>query len=548
MKLNKLFVMLLIGVIGVKAGWTPLFQEDFETGVIPPGWTVIDANGDGYSWVVGTTGDIDGYAPPNYGTAYAYYSDDDAGSSAPASDEQLITPSIALPSVGSLRLIYGWGIYTWSADDYLVVKARFFSGGSWGTWDTIATHYPDANGQDTIDLSSFLPAESLQVMFEYIDSGGWNWAVAVDNVSVEGVLSYNLTTTQIVEPQGAVSRFSAIYPEMEVTNTGANDATYDAYFEIYDSLFLNLLYADTLTGNTLLTGNKDTLHFNKIFNPPYDGWYNAKAYVVYTLDQYPPDDTLVSQFYVYTPQESLIESFEEDTFPPLSWTLNGAVSWRQGPYYGDNIVEPSYAYDGTRYASFPSFNTYAGLSGELVSPFVYLNPANGTPGVFFWGWNRGTSNNDDTLKLYVSTDGINWNLLQVISGNYEKWFAFDLSAYANQTIQVKFVGISDDGTSNIVVDYVKIGYGTNVREGVYKNEEFIKISPLSKNLDVKLFTKNVSDLNLLIYSINGRKVDVLKMQNIKGYFNYRKNLPAGIYMIKGNIGKKEMKSKIIIVK
>ena len=35
---------------------TVLFHEDFEGGVLPAGWTVVDADGDGYGWETGSAG------------------------------------------------------------------------------------------------------------------------------------------------------------------------------------------------------------------------------------------------------------------------------------------------------------------------------------------------------------------------------------------------------------------------------------------------------------------------------------------------------------
>ncbi len=153
--------------------WTTLLFADFESGM-PAGWTVVDGNGDGMSWTTGTTPDLS-CPPPNMGTAYAYYSDDDAGSGAPASDEQLYSPAVYVGSgFSQLRISYGFSINSWDYDDQMRIYVRTFSGGSWGAWTQIATYIPDVCGQDTFDLTAYLPCDSIQFQAQYVDAGGWN--------------------------------------------------------------------------------------------------------------------------------------------------------------------------------------------------------------------------------------------------------------------------------------------------------------------------------------------------------------------------------------
>ncbi|MEO0275692.1 MAG: hypothetical protein ABIM60_02765, partial [candidate division WOR-3 bacterium] len=113
-----IFLILLLKItefsnfkIEERQGWiVTIFSENFELGIIPSGWTIIDGNNDGIKWTCGTTPDLTGHEPPYYGTAYAYYSDDDAGNGVINYNEELWTPKIKiLHNFVTLKLKYGYG-------------------------------------------------------------------------------------------------------------------------------------------------------------------------------------------------------------------------------------------------------------------------------------------------------------------------------------------------------------------------------------------------------------------------------------------------------
>jgi hypothetical protein len=162
-----------------------LIYEDFEAGM-PTDWTVIDGNNDGHTWTTGTTFDLLYVHPPNYGTAYAYYSDDDAGSSAPVGTEYLISPSVRCAGATTMTLSHSWGHNQMGLDSYGTTQARLHDGISWSNWNTVATYPYTGNGIDTFQLDTYLPAESVQVQFTYEDPfGEWSIAFGVDNVLLE---------------------------------------------------------------------------------------------------------------------------------------------------------------------------------------------------------------------------------------------------------------------------------------------------------------------------------------------------------------------------
>jgi len=180
----KNIIFVLLGVCILNAQWQIVWDENFEQG-LPQNWQVIDGNNDGYTWQVGNPGFY--YPPPNYGTKYAYYNDDEAGPSAPPADETLISPAIFTGDYAdSMKFTYGYGFNTLYFDDVLEVKIRTFSNGSWSNYEVIDAIYNMGNGTGVIDISSYIPCDSVQFMFYYSDDGGHNYGPGVDNLRLEG--------------------------------------------------------------------------------------------------------------------------------------------------------------------------------------------------------------------------------------------------------------------------------------------------------------------------------------------------------------------------
>lgn len=183
-----------------------LLFANFESGM-PPGWTVVNGNGDNFYWTTGTTTDLGSYTPPNYGTAYAYYSDDDAGSGVINNNEELISPKIYVPpTAANLRISYGYGFRVYETGEKLRVKFRKRTGGVWSAWANIAEYTTSVSGTANIDLTAQLPCDSIQFEWFFSDSTAsshWGWACATDNVLVSYSYTYQnnsgtLTGTPVV--------------------------------------------------------------------------------------------------------------------------------------------------------------------------------------------------------------------------------------------------------------------------------------------------------------------------------------------------------------
>lgn len=195
------------------------FFEDFEAGSLPPGWTVVNGNSDPYQWSVGTTGDLGTYLPPDYGSSYAYYSDDDAGSGSISYNEELISPAIAIPAAANdLDIVYGYGFQVYETGEKYRVKMRRYTASSWTPWTDIALYTSSTSGTATIDLTSYLPCDSVQFNWFYSDSTSashWGWASACDNVG----LRYTFQTSG---NEGTVTSTPVVFDDLAGTYNRPN--------------------------------------------------------------------------------------------------------------------------------------------------------------------------------------------------------------------------------------------------------------------------------------------------------------------------------------
>lgn len=256
-----------------------LLNEDFESGM-PAGWTVIDGNGDGVQWVVGVSTAIGSFDPPNYGTSYAYYDDDAAGNGVLNTNEELISPPIHIPSsTDTLKIKYGYGFRVYQAGETFNVKARFYSG-SWGAWITIKTYTSSGSGTETIDLTSYLPADSVQFDWIYNDEASashWSYACATDNVLL--IRKYTLTNTE-----GTVTGTPVVFDDL--SNVYARSSWGNVIWDksnADDSISVQVEYLDggvwalvpdgDLSGNSsgfFTTAVSGTLSINNLNTTTYD--------------------------------------------------------------------------------------------------------------------------------------------------------------------------------------------------------------------------------------------------------------------------------------
>ncbi|HDM43351.1 MAG TPA: T9SS type A sorting domain-containing protein, partial [Firmicutes bacterium] len=265
--------------------WIPLLTEDFEAG-IPGDWQVVDGNNDGHTWVAGTTDDLHGNDPPDYGTQYAYYSDDDAGHYSPQTPgEELISPSVDASSCTQVKIKYAWGYDHWYTTDWYKVE---YSTDGGLTWNLINEYTSDGSGWDSIIITGSY--SDVKVRFVYYETGQiCAWACAADNVSIEGcqVLTHDVGVTAI-SPSGM-----SVPDSQEVVVTVANFGTSDesnvpVWVKINGTPFNSPQYVD-VTADSSVDVSFGDYNFT-------GGSYTITAYTALTGDQYPGNDTMTVEY------------------------------------------------------------------------------------------------------------------------------------------------------------------------------------------------------------------------------------------------------------
>lgn len=194
-KLLTLFSFCLITFSAIKA--QVLFEENFENGNIPAGWTMQTSATDG-GWKVGTPGSLGStyFEIPSNGSAQiAVTNDDDCNCD--KSDEYFITPAIDLTGQTSVILefdaIYGDNIFQGSQEDATIEISTDSV-----TWTVVQ----DLEGESgwvrrSIDLSDYVGEETVYIGFRYDDGGGWLFGFAIDNISVEVPIALDAEMTRL---------------------------------------------------------------------------------------------------------------------------------------------------------------------------------------------------------------------------------------------------------------------------------------------------------------------------------------------------------------
>ncbi len=325
-----------------------IYQQDFER--YWGDWTYIDGNFDGYYWNVGITQDLGIYFPPDYGTRYVFYSDDDAGYGIINTNEEWISPAIYIGNLDSLRLEYSYGFRVNQTGEFLWCEARFFRSGFWDEWQTLAFYNSSYAGVEITRLNPYLPADSVQIRWVYNDeatSQHFGWACAVDNVKLIGYKSEdgfkiyvwdNSTGTVFFDDEiGAYVGFAAyltqglsnildpvidtifisdILPQIEEL------LTYDALFVINGTREGNIMNIEDAQkieqyfgagGNVYIEGNNIVEFLQEFYPPLLDSFrvlYGGNTFEPFYLIQGKEGTFTEGEEFFYFPDLSLITSMD----------------------------------------------------------------------------------------------------------------------------------------------------------------------------------------------------------------------------------------------
>ncbi len=161
--------------------------EDFEGGVPPAGWSVIDNAGNGVVWdTIAGAGESGNYTG---GSGEAATANSDAAGGVDF-DTELQTPVIDVASLPTTTLRYLANYQNLANYDYLDLDISVDS----GAWQTVLSWNEDHGGfratpgeAVVLDLSSYLAgATNFQLRWRYYDptTNDWDWYAQIDNVEM----------------------------------------------------------------------------------------------------------------------------------------------------------------------------------------------------------------------------------------------------------------------------------------------------------------------------------------------------------------------------
>lgn len=255
--MKRLFTLLLALGFGLSLSAQVFFNEDFESGSLPIGWTVVTAATDG-GWIVGNAGDLSSssFPIPDNGGLFAASNDD--GCNCNKSEDILRTPAIDLTlAPADLVLVFDAFFLDETYQGVSENAQVVYSLDNGTTWQILLELGGSTAWQQGIqvDLGSLAGNSSVALGFRFSDNGGWLYGFAVDNILVYKPYDYDVKLT--LNP---VNRYNLLNSNITFSGTIANNG-----LQNITSLDINWTdgtntYTDNLTGLNIAPGG--TYNFN----------------------------------------------------------------------------------------------------------------------------------------------------------------------------------------------------------------------------------------------------------------------------------------------
>ncbi len=271
-----------------------VFQEGFEDGALPAGWT-IGNGGDAATWTVDTAANYFP-SPPNADTFSVFLN------LSVAQDDTLSTPVIPLDPASTNHVLWFdlglWGEATPSGET-LSVLVRTYAGGAWSGWmPAYVRELADlAIETDTVPLS-ISGSDSVQFAFRAFADGN-AILLGLDNITLEATLPgvTDAAVRSILSPQDGqyVPVGSAVPVEVSVENLSAQAQSFSVTFTIRDVATSQVVFQETQNVSGLPAGETTVVVFSS-FTPAAQTDFIGEAVVQLGGDVNPGNDTLAVAF------------------------------------------------------------------------------------------------------------------------------------------------------------------------------------------------------------------------------------------------------------
>lgn len=304
--------------------------------------------------------------------------------------------------------------------------------------------------------------------------------------------------------------------EATVINNGGSDES-SVYFE----LLLNSIVVDSITIPSLLSGTNATISY--IWTPTEYDLYNFTAQTPpISGEDYPSNNVATELLPILGP--IFFDDFETGLSKWVSstglWHLTDGSSIWSDPYHS-----PTHSmWFGNE--STGNYDTGFRESGDLISIPINL-ASTGFASLEFYHWREGEGYGYDESLVYISTNGVNWNLIYANDISYTApWekVSVDISAYVGYpSVQLRFTFDTYDAIMNdyrgwLIDDVAIMGTGVVIPHNLRVILEVPENPEISKSYNINATVTNIgssdeTNINLFLYE-NGILGDSLYIANL----------------------------------
>jgi hypothetical protein len=337
----------------------------------------------------------------------------------PVSDTAL-SPKVATP----LNLSWlKWGVefkLPYSSDT-LSIGLKYKTSGIWNS--VKLRHYVSSfNGWDSVDVSDYYSAESVQV-YAFLDDNYFVYWAGIDNIELRGYqFQHDVGVPVVTSPPGGIVKPGTYDIIGRVRNYGVNPETFNVTAIVYDTTVGWVpIFNQTLTLTNFPANNDSLVNFGQVDF----AWYRVYQTVIFTQlagDQNPSNDTAkVLSTYIWDFEDGLQGWTHTNGQPfPLGWDRRQSDIHTPPPSAGDWSLWIEVSYD------------------TALSPIVA--PLN----LYFLKWaveytTYSSSSGFLSIGLKHKTCGI-WSIAELkhySHSNFNGWDSVDISAYCSaESVQV----------------------------------------------------------------------------------------------------------------
>ena len=260
---------------------------DFETGW--QGWTHTNGQVFPAAWGVQPSG-IHG-ACPDPGDSSMWIDSDATGVGGVA--DTALSP-VVVPPAGMQWLKYGYFNYGGSGSwiDELRAGIKHFTSGAWNVVEL--AYYPagvvSGPAWDSVDVSAYAAADSVQVYFFFDDLGTWGYYAAFDNVGLYAPAAHDVGCSAILSPPEGTTPAADYDVIGRIRNYGGSMETFDVTANVYDTVGMVNVFTQTVTLTDFPVAGDSNVNFGTVtFNA--DSYYYTVIYTMLSGDSDPSNDT-----------------------------------------------------------------------------------------------------------------------------------------------------------------------------------------------------------------------------------------------------------------